>query len=374
MKKGFLVSQNNLRKIKVSGFKSIKSLALDMKDINILVGANGAGKSNFVSLFTFLGKLSTGNLKQYIKTDGGAERFLHFGSRTTKMMSIEVNVDINKYYGTFTKNVDDDSLVIVNEHCEISTSNGIYPLDSTPNESGLSKVKGLVGVQQYTKKYLDSCRVYHFHDTSKHAGYKQTRELNSDYYLENDAGNIAPFLYALRNSNSEIYSRAYESIRQAIQSIAPFFDDFYLQPSGEGSEKNIILRWLQKDYSNPFSANVLSDGTARFICMATLFLQPKALRPDTIILDEPELGLHPAALVALADIIKSVSAETQIICSTQSITLANQFNVEDFIVVDAKDGVSTFERPDVDFLANWLDDYGMGDIWAKNLIGGRPQW
>ena len=139
-------------------------------------------------------------------------------------------------------------------------------------------------------------------------------------------------------------------------------------------DENILLRWTHTQQENPFSANTLSDGTARFMCLVTLLLQPKATRPTTIILDEPELGLHPAALNVLADIIKSISKETQVICSTQSVTFANHFQPEDFIVVDAKDGVSSFHRLDKAPLQAWLEDYGMGDIWSKNLIGGRPAW
>lgn len=119
---------------------------------------------------------------------------------------------------------------------------------------------------------------------------------------------------------------------------------------------------------------MLSDGTARFICLAVLFLQPNSLRPDTIILNEPELGLHPAALNILADIIHATAKETQVICSTQSVAFSNLFAPEDFIVVDAEDGVSTFQRLEKESLNQWLEDYGMGDIWAKNLIGGRPKW
>lgn len=139
-------------------------------------------------------------------------------------------------------------------------------------------------------------------------------------------------------------------------------------------EQKLLLKWTHKEHDEPFSANQLSDGTARFICLATLFLQPQALCPNTIILDEPELGLHPAALVVLADIIKAITKKNQLICSTQSADFANLFAAKDFIVVDQVKGVSTFKRPDVDELKHWLEDYGMGDIWRKNLIGGRPAW
>lgn len=135
-----------------------------------------------------------------------------------------------------------------------------------------------------------------------------------------------------------------------------------------------MLKWIHKEHDTPFSANQLSDGTARFLCMATLFLQPESLRPKSIVLDEPELGLHPAALTELAEIVRLTSRTNQVICSTQSVTFANQFKADDFIVVDQNKGVSNFRRVDESELNDWLEEYRMGDIWMKNIIGGRPEW
>ncbi len=366
----------NLQHIKVEGFKSIAKLDLCMKNINILIGANGVGKTNLISLFTFLGNLSQGKLRNYVETEGGAERFFHFGTKQTSQMMFNLEVGNNSYHVEFSPNLDDDSLIFNDEYCTFVGSSRPWQLYPKKGESGFvsGERPDSIPVMRHTKDYLDNCRVYHFHDTSNQARFKKTNKLNSYHYLEKDAANIAPFLYYLKTSKSETCRQSYQQIVSAIHSVAPFFHDFYLEPGGEKGDENIILRWTHTKHENPFSANILSDGTARFICLATLFLQPASRRPDTIILDEPELGLHPAALNILADIIQATAKETQVICSTQSVAFANLFAPEDFIVVDAEDGISTFERLEKDSLNDWLDDYGMGDIWAKNLIGGRPQW
>ena len=225
-------------------------------------------------------------------------------------------------------------------------------------------------IRDYTRKYWEICRVYHFHDTSASAGFKQARDLSASDYLYKDAKNIAPFLYRLLKN----YPKSYQDIVSAIQTVSPFFHDFYLAPRGREGEKKLLLKWLNRNHNEPFSANQLSDGTARFICLATLFLQTHELRPNIIVLDEPELGLHPAALEVFAEIVKSVAKENQVICSTQSVFFANLFAPEDFIVADQKNGVSTFKRLDISSLKHWLEEYGMGEIWNKNLIGGRPEW
>ena len=368
---------DNLRRIRVEGFKSIKELDLTMKDINVLIGANGAGKTNLISLFTFLGCLSQGKLQQYIKTEGGAERFFHFGTRNTERIKLGLEIGNNEYKVEFLPDLDNDSLFFDIESCR-----RVYPLGGTnwylssrKGESGFV-TENLMGqaVKYYTKKYLDQCRVYHFHDTSSQAAFKKRSSLHDDYYLEENAANIASFLYDLKTDRDEDSQQSYNQIVCAIQSVAPFFHDFYLDPTGKRGDENILLRWMHKNLRSPFSANALSDGTARFVCLATLLLQPESRRPDTIIFDEPELGLHPAALCVLADIIRSISGKTQVICSTQSVVFANFFAPEDFIITELKEGVSVFRRLEREQAERWLDEYGMGDIWSKNLIGGRPEW
>ena len=365
----------NLKHLKIEGFKSIAKLDLPMENINILIGANGAGKTNLISAFTFLSHLSQGKLRNYVEKEGGAERFFHFGSKHTSHMMLDLEVGANGYHVEFSPNLDDDSLVFDTEFCRFINSNRSWDLYPRKGESGfISEKAASKDVKSYTKEYLQSCRVYHFHDTSSQARFKKTSKLVNDYYLERDAANIAPFLYHLKNSRTEAYQQSYQQIVSSIQAVAPFFHDFYLEPTGEDGDESILLRWQHAKHDSPFSANLLSDGTARFICLATLFLQPQSCRPDTIILDEPELGLHPAALEVLADIIRATAKETQVICSTQSVAFANLFDPKEFIVTDEEHGVSQFRRLDKEPLEQWLEEYGIGDIWAKNLIGGRPAW
>jgi predicted ATPase len=362
----------HLHQIKLTGFKSIKNIDLKMNPINILIGANGAGKSNFISLFTFLRYLSEGKLQTYIEKQGYANTFFHFGAKATPKIIIDIKVGINGYHAEFVHGEANDALVFENEYCTVSSSLKEWPVKGKLGESGLLPGSQAASgpVRGYTLEYLQKCRVYHFHDTSPSAGFKQAQKLSSNSFLASNASNLAPFLLFLR----ERHKSSYQEIVSTIQTVAPFFHDFYLEPRGEKGDESLLLRWVHRDHDMPFSANQLSDGTARFICLATLFLQPEWSRPSTIVLDEPELGLHPAALNVLAEIIKSISKTNQVICSTQSVAFANQFEPEDFIVVDQKNGASTFKRPDRTELEHWLEDYGMGDIWTKNLIGGRPEW
>jgi predicted ATPase len=367
---------NHLSRLQIEGFKSIQKLDLEMRPINILIGANGAGKSNLISLFTFLRNLSEGKLQNYVEKNGFANAFFYFGSKQTPSIKIGVDVGDNGYHVEFEHGVFDDTLVFKTEYCTFVGSSKLYHVKSSRGESGLLPDRHATSppVRDYTRKYMEECRVYHFHDTGATAGFKQASDGYSGDYLYSNASNIATFLYRLKNSKEISFIKSYQAIVEAIKTVSPYFHDFFLEPRGSEGEEKVLLKWIHRDQDDPFSAQQLSDGTARFICMATLFLQPKDLRPELIILDEPELGLHPAALEVLADIIKSISKETQVICSTQSVTFANHFTAQDFIVVDQHQGASDFKRVDEDQLKQWLDDYAMGEIWSKNLIGGRPEW
>ena len=338
----------NLSHIKIEGFKSIKKLDLEMKPINVLIGANGSGKSNFISSLLLLKYIDPRELRIYMAQKGGADSFLHFGSKVTDGISINTTYDSDYNINTiFFKDDKDDEFLRV---------------DGRPKK---------VALEEFIK-FLDGLMVYHFQDTSSTAKFKSHQKIFDYDFLRSDAKNIAPFLYRLKNE----FNPDYQQIVQAIQTVAPYFYDFVLEPVGSENEESILLRWQHKnDLDNVFSASQLSDGTARFICMAVLFLQPKRLRPKTIVLDEPEIGLHPTAIAVLSEIIQAVANDgSQVIISTQSVELANYFEPDDFIVVDYENGESKFKRLNVEDLGDWIETYQVGEAWSEGLLGGEPKW
>jgi predicted ATPase len=315
-----------IKKIVLKGYKSIKEINIDLEPINIIIGPNGAGKSNFISIFSMLRAMSQGKFQNYITENGGANTFLHFGLKKTSKMSVQVDIANNNYCAEFGYD---------------SFDSFFFEKETLQDKAvkGAKKESGLKGTDNVTT-YLSKCWVYHFHDTSKTAGLKQSSRVDSSDFLYSDAKNIASFLYRLKNDHKDDYWQ----IVRAVRAVAPFFHDFYLEPRGDIGDQSILLKWTHEKSDEPCSAQQLSDGTARFICLVTLFLQPKYLRPPVFVLDEPELGLHPLALEVLADVIKSVARHNQIICATQSVAFANQFSPNDLIVVDQHNGASTFSR------------------------------
>ncbi len=359
-----------LNRIQVKGFKSIKELDLELKALNILIGANGSGKSNFISLFKLLNQIVGQNLQSFVGLSGGAETFLFFGSKVTDNIEIKLNFGWNGY-NCILKPTVDDKLIFDREECLFHNPNYPKPyselIGTGSEETNLHKAaKNEPGkVADYVLRHMQSWLVYHFHDTSDSAQVKKTSDISDNRYFKPDASNLSAFLYFLQKK----YPGHYKNIVDTIIMVAPFFKDFILRPTALNPDK-IKLEWKHKGSDAYFNAYSMSDGTLRFICLVTLLLQPQL--PSVILLDEPELGLHPYAINVLADLLISAATKTQVIVSTQSVTLVNHFSHEDIVILDHKENASEFRRPSDKEIGSWMDDYGLGDLWEKNILGGRP--
>lgn len=363
-----MINNKQLKKIKVSGFKSFKNCELELGKINLLIGANGAGKSNFISIFNMLKEIIEKRFQSYVMKSAGANALMFNGRKATDRINFEFFFGDNSYDFSLVP-TDNNTLFFESEHFNYG---GFWDNKSSVG-GGYTESQWNRGVNNKIDKYVKPVlqdqvwRVYHFHDTSESAKVKQTTNVFNNVELQKDAGNLAAFLLRLKNE----YPINYHNIVEYIKLVAPYFDDFYLEPT---NKDDIILRWKQVGSDDFFNANQFSDGTLRFICLACLFLQPENLQPSTIILDEPELGLHPYAITILSELIKQSSINKQIIIGTQSSELLNEFEPEDIIVVDRNDEDGTiFNRFTQKELEDWLNcDYTIGDLWKKNVLGGRP--
>ena len=350
--------------IEIDGYKSIKKSRIELRAINVLIGANGSGKSNFVSFFEFLNRLYNRKLNDYISLKGGADKILHKGRKNTDIIYFKLGFEGGKNgYSAMLKS-GNDGFVFLEENL-IYDGKG-WEIGRSSREANI-KLSSVVGAK-YVMSYLNGFRKYHFHDTSENSSFTKFSNIDNDsYYFYEDGSNLAAFLYHIQETNKIVYNR----IVKTIQSIAPYFSDFYFTPN---KENNIRMQWTDKFSNVVFGASDLSDGTLRFIALTVLFLQPEL--PDTIIIDEPELGLHPASISKLSGMIESAAGRgCQVILATQSTDLVSCFQPEDIISVDQKHGETFFNRLNSASLSKWLNDYTIGDLWKRNIIiGGQPNY
>jgi predicted ATPase len=322
-----------------------------------------------VAVFGLLNQMVEGRLQPTVTKLGGAATLLHGGPKHTEKITLGLTFGANGYQTTL-EYAQDDSLFFAEEYATFQAKGYTMPyvetLGAGHKESKLVEMATRKRVVSFVLDALRAWRVYHFHDTSPGAAVKRKGALDDNATLRPDAANLAAFLYRLKEKEHDAYRR----IVAAVQQVAPFFSDFSLSPDRLYPDQ-IQLEWTERDSDAYFSAHAFSDGTLRFICLATLLLQPEL--PSLILIDEPELGLHPYAITQLAALFRSAATRTQVLVATQSVTLMNQFEPADVVVVDRKDGQSTFRRIDEKEIDAWKDSYSLGELWEKNVLGGRPQ-
>lgn len=359
--------------IQIEGYKSIKEATLELDSINVLIGSNGVGKSNFISFFKMLNNIYEQRLENY-SMRRGAESLLHFGSKNTYEIKTTLEFDNTNAYSISLQPTNSNGLILANETGYFNSEKGSEfsykdtwfskTISSNSKESKLRDTTG--GIAKHINSYLSSFKIYHFHDTSDSSPLRTPADLNDNITLREDGGNLGAFLYLLQERHEKHFKR----IEYVIKSVAPYFERFQLQPD-RLNEDRINLEWTEINHPDIlFNASHFSDGTLRFIALATLLMQPHM--PETIIIDEPELGLHPVAINTLAGLIKKASAKSQIIISTQSVNLVGNFDPENIITVDRVDGQSVFKRLEKENLEGWLSDFTLGDLWLKNIIKGQP--
>lgn len=364
-----------LREVTIKGYKSIafdRPITLKLNDVSILLGANGSGKSNIISFFRMLSYMMSRSFGQYVEMSGTSNALLHYGVKKTPVMSGELKFTDSKSIDTYSfslANATPDRLIITEERV-LWHRNGTekpYEIALEPEfkESALAKSDNPVAKSIF--QMLSYCKVYQFHDSSSEGPLRQVCPVETTNYLQSHGNNLPSFLLFLR----ENYKTSYNRIVDYIRDVVPQFQDFYLEPIN----KFISLRWMDNSATDyRFNAYQFSDGSIRFIALATLLLQPKQTMPNVIILDEPELGLHPYAITQLAEMIKDASTHAQIIIATQSKDLVDHFDIDNISVVEMnKETLST----SVTHLSGeeynlWLQKYTVSELWDKNIIGGRP--
>lgn len=380
-----------LREIYLKGFKSIDGAAgqtIPFGDITVLLGANGSGKSNLLSFFGMLQALAKQELKQFVDKQG-VNRLLFYGTKRTTAISFTAFFDDgaeNRYEVRLPFGLP-DNLFINYEKIDFGQSaslqpsyhqekNGVrtisdaYFVMGQNGESGLAQSERATSTQIH--EFLLGMRTYQFHDTSETAKIKYRNYVDDARYLRHDAGNLAAFLKMLKGHDP--YQKYYERIVRHIQRVMPQLGDFDLAPI-PGADDYVRLNWKDSSGSDYlFDPHQISDGSLRFMALATLLLQPPDLLPKFIVLDEPELGLHPAAIAELAGMVKIAAQKTQVLLATQSTRLVDEFAPENLVIAerDEQRHCTVFKTLDAEELRDWLDRYSLSELWEKNVLGGQP--
>ena len=377
------MSNNFIKHITLENYKSIQKLDLELKPLNVLIGSNGAGKSNFISFFNLILKSLNGTAKAYIIKQGGMDYLLYYGVKYSELISSTILLED---FGLEIKiQVTNDLMMPYIHHRYIDTKQLNMPIviKDQQRDQYSKFVMDIINPsrEQFEfHRFLDniirdepsnysiiksSIQTFHFNDTSDTSPLKSTVANNDNLFLRADGQNLSCMIKLIYDKHPDYYRMIVDTIRNVV----PDFHEFVIRQNSDF----LTLEWFNKNNVDiPWKAHYLSDGSLRFIALAVLLLMPSELQPQVIIIDEPEIGLHPTAINVLSGLIKRASLERQVIISTQSAELLSQFEPNDVIVVDKKGKSSEFKRLNNADLAKWLEDYTLGELWETNIIGGRP--
>lgn len=367
-----------LTSIRIAGFRSLRDVTLQFGRITVLIGANGAGKSNVLSAMRMLRAMADQGLRRYVAQWGPAKALLHYGPKRTPAMELQVEFEEDGGHFAYVAQLGYapvDALTFLDERLEARTVvNATQSLGVGHNEAhlpGEARAGSFAAVA--AQRWLGSLCTFHFHDTSKESRLRALSGQVDARGLSPDGGNLAAYLYMIANATGERYRIAWDLINSLVRRIAPFIDRLVpvlVSPEQHGTSM-VRLDWIDET-GEILDVSQLSDGTLRMIALITALAQPVELRPAFITIDEPELGLHPAAISLLAGLIQSASAHSQILLATQSPLVLDEFDPADVVIAEREANATSLRRLDPDELETWLEDYSLSEIWDKNLIGGRP--
>jgi predicted ATPase len=384
------VAVETITNLTIKGFKSIKNLDdLKLARFNVLIGANGSGKSNFIDFFLMLNDMfgsTNGDFQRFAFQKGQASSLLYYGPDETQSMDASIQFDGDGQWSRYSFSLgwgEPDNLHFTDELLEYQTDgndteprqkhfNSPHLESSVLKQSDSQSDLAVSTVARVFRNRLRQVRVYHFHDTSEKAGIRRTQDLHREDYLMTNAGNLAVFLHNLKNNKPAHYRR----VLAAIQLVAPFISDFVVEPEVTDS-RFVLLRWKDRS-GETFGPHQLSDGTLRALALITALLQPEETMPSIMFFDEPELGLHPAAIGLVAGLLKAASLKRQVVVATQSPILIREYAPEDIIVVERREddnghGASHFTRLDNEALGNWVNRFDLGKLYEMNVTGGGAQ-
>ena len=367
-------------RIRIQGFRSLADVDVKLPRVALLIGANGSGKSNFIRFFELMRWMASKRLGEFVARQGGADDQLFEGSKRTSTINATVTAVFEQRrteYEFSLSHAHPDSLVVTNELYRSASPNSGEPLEFPAELFNRTRTEAKVGEFEHSVKVsqriamgndfaslLLNTHIFQFHDTSDSSRLKQRWDAEDCNTLRGDAANLAAILARIENVDSRLFDR----IARQIRRILPVFDRFQI----EETYGKVMLRWKLRGADKTVGPHLTSDGTLRFIALVTLLNLPREMLPQVLLIDEPELGLHPVAMEMIAHMIMQVSDECQVILATQSPLFVDYLGLDQTIVLDILSGRTEVHALKEKNYQRWLQRYSPSDLWRNNLLGGRP--
>ncbi len=378
-----------LNQIKISGFRRLLSLDLEMRPFMVLIGANGVGKTSLLDAINLLSASAAGKLSSTLSQLGGFANVLTRDK--AEELSFSVNVDVPEYSPldyTLSLGTQGVDYVISKEnlaqkiegqerpfmhiaslngdvlYADVESEEKLVRSERKPNsrETFLSRVPRMFEQPEELRRALSSVTQYHVLDVGNRAPIKLPQLLTPSTSPGVDGGELISYLYNLRESDRDRFDWILDTLRAAF----PDFEDLSFPPSAAGM---LMMGWKDKKFSRPLYAHELSEGTLRFLWLVSLLQSPNL--PTVTMIDEPEVSLHPRLLNLLAELMREASDRTQLIVATHSDRLVRFLQPEEVVVMDMnEEGCTSATWADSLDLDEWLTEYSLDEVWRMGEIGG----
>ncbi len=380
---------NKINRIKISGFRRLYDVDLQIKPLMVLIGANGVGKTSLLDVLSLLSASAEGRLNSELSELGGVVSVL---TRTSAdAVSLLVDMEVPGYeplkydlslsprgsgyaithevlsqrqpvFAEPFKHVDSRDGDI--KYFQIEEQRLVRPdWEHDPRETSLSQVPKMFRQPEDLRRILGSASQYHVLDVGPRAPVKLPQQMKPATLPGADGEDLVSYLYYLREGDPD----RFESIQDSLAAAFPDFEGLSFPPVAAGM---LAMTWKDKNFAKPLYMNELSEGTLRFLWLVSL-LQSPSLSTITMI-DEPEVSLHPELLSLLADLMREASQRTQLIVATHSDRLIRFLRSEEVVVMDiGEDGLATATWADKMDLEEWLAEYSLDEVWRMGRMGGR---
>ena len=382
---------NSFERITIEGYRRLFNVQVDMRDrpLTVMIGANGVGKTSLLEIFSLLAASANAQLANKISELGGLPDIITRDRTNSITISLSMSVpgyapldyQLEVALKGFTYEIALETLTENNplvlepfKHIDsrgldvkyFNTEDGVLlrpNWDHNPLETSLAQVPKMYQEPENLRKRLASCTFYGALNVAPKSPVRLPQSMRPTSLPGANGEDLVSCLYYLRETDPE----RFEIIEDTLTAAFPDFERLGFPPVAAGT---ITMTWKDKNFSKPIYMHQLSEGTLRFIWLITL-LQSPGLTAVTLI-DEPEVSLHPELLRLLADMMREASQKTQLIVATHSDRLIRFLNPEEVLVCDAEDGLTTMRWGDSFNLEHWLEEYSLDQVWAMNLMGGRP--
>ena len=371
----------------------------ELQPLNVLIGPNASGKSNFIEVLELLRATPT-DFAAAIRDGGGAQEWLWKGDDRSSPATIEAETGPSmvtgqplRYRLSFTTT--GLRVHILDEAIEEATHEGVEPYFYYTFQQGRPVINIRVrtpGEQteertvQWDERSLDQSvlaqrkdpdlypelfwlgwqfqQIQTFREWTfgRYGALRQPQRADlPEKWLLPDCSNLALVLNQIEHQAGPVFNkhlkRFFPRFERMSSPISGGTVQFYLHESG---------------FVAPVPPTRLSDGTIRFIAMLAILLNPSP--PPLVCMEEPELGLHPDAVAMLADLLVEASQRMQLVVTTHSDALVSALTDQPAAIVACeRPGSGTvLRRLDPEKLASWLEDYRLGDLWRMGELGANP--